>query len=445
MGQFHHSGVASARRTIGPVKPTRRFMTLLDAIAASLGVSEQAAVAPQMGAAAVMAPGKGTRPILQLNQLPITLDPAIYKNAQSGSNPNGDQKSLFAFRELVDPVPAFSRNYTPSANSVEGVYETLLAGASVDGDSSFAAGVLSDARKRFDAGKLAYLDGGPRFWRPVYAVPEDWYAAGADRFKTLNIDLTALGTSNSPFGTIGGRDNLELRLSGQAGSSPLSSDTTLQSIELEYLLVGLRRPWLTPTLFDTSDWFLSGQDSGFCSTGSAADNSGVLPLIPTGLLLCRSVNVSADWGGTDAALMKTAESRGMAVSLGPFTLSSGTGPALQVVGWTSDLVPFSPKVTRQSAGSILVENAGAFVARFSVEWNEGNDRRSQSSNNFPALSAKEIGIPVNATKIVVKIEIMTAPKPFETWKTLATYPFDKPAVKKYTLSGVTWKPTIQDH
>jgi hypothetical protein len=107
-------------------------------------------------------------------------------------------------------------------------------------------------------------------------------------------------------------------------------------------------------------------------------------------------------------------------------------------------VPFSPKITRQPAGSIQVENSGGFVARFSVEWSEGNNRRSQNSNNFPVLAAKEIAIPVNSAKIVVKIEIMTAPRPFETWKTVATYQFDKPVTKRYRLSGITLNPVVRE-
>jgi hypothetical protein len=420
-------------------------MLIVDAIAASLGNAEHDAVTQPNDAVAVRGLGRATKPVLQLNQFPTTLDTEIYKDALSGSNPNGTEASLFAFRQLVDPVPTFSRSYSPSANSTEDVYETLLTGASIDGESEFAAGVLSEAKDRFQSGTFAYLDGTPKVWRPVYAVPEDWYAAG-DRFKSLKIDLDTLGSADSPFGIIGGDESLELRLGGDLVRNRLSSETKLYSIQMEYLLVGFRRPWLNPMLFDASDWFLSGQDAGFCSSGSMSKNDGVLPLIPTGLLLGRSVDVSADWSKADAALVKGAESAGKAVFLGPFMLSApnGASSTLQVIGWTSNLVPFSPKITKKLAGSILVDNSGAFIARFSVEWNEGGDRHSQKSGNFPVLASKEIGIPVNGTKIVVKIDIMTSPWPFETWKTVATFQLDKPVVKKYALSGVTGNPIIQE-
>jgi hypothetical protein len=353
---------------------------------------------------------------------------------------------LFAFRELVDPVPAFTRSYSPSAGSTEGIYEMLLEGASVDGESPFAAGVLSEARRRFESEKLAYLDGTPGYWRPVYAVPEDWPAATPERFKHLDIDLNTLTTSDSAFAVIGGDEPLELRLGGEAAAVRPASGTQLHSLRMEYMLVGLRRTWLNPLLFEAGDWFLSGQDAGFCSSGSLSRNDGVLPLIVTGMLIGRSVELSADWSKTDASLIQDAKSAGKMVSVGPFLLSGPgeAGSALQVIGWTCDLVPFSPRITKQRAGSILVDNSGGFVARFSVEWNEGPDHRSLHSGNFPVLASKEIGIPVNASKIAVKIEIMTFPAPFETWKTVAALSFDKPVVKRYALSGVTSNPTLRE-
>jgi len=421
-------------------------MGMLEAIAASLGGAAQLAAVQSAGVAAAGATVRRGQPVLQLNRFPITLDTAIYKNAQSGRNPGGDQRSLSAFRDLVDPLPSFTRDYSASAGSTERIYATLLEGASVDGQSPFAASVLSDAKERFEAEKLANLNGSIGFWRPVYAVPDDWAIAAPDRFQVLDLDLNArMGAGG--FAVIGGDETLDLRLGGKDAAPLRKIDSSqVRSLSMEYLLVGLRRGWLNPTLFDTGDWFLSGQDAGFCSSGSLNNNNGVLPLISTGLLLGRNVQVSADWSRADASLLQDAKSAGKPVFLGPFLVSApeAPGPTLQVIGWTSDLVPFSPRITKQRAGSILVENAGGFVARFSVAFNEGADRRSFDSGNFPVLASKEVGIPANATKIVVKIEIMTFPYPFETWKTIDSLSFDQPVVKRYKLAGTTFDPTFRE-
>ncbi|MBC8164715.1 MAG: hypothetical protein H7Y20_02450, partial [Bryobacteraceae bacterium] len=186
-------------------------MGMLDAIAASLGSAGKDAVTPSSVAVAGSDQRRDSRPVLQLNRFPVTLDANSYKNALSGRNPNGDRRSLFAFRQLVDPIPAFTRSYSPTG-STEQAYQTLLHGASVDGESEFAAGVLSEAKERFESGKIANLDGSPGVWRPVYVVPEDWYAASAERFQRLDIDLNATANSDSEFAVIGGEESLELRL-----------------------------------------------------------------------------------------------------------------------------------------------------------------------------------------------------------------------------------------
>ena len=417
-------------------------MALVDAIAASLGSAAIRTITQPSGVAAASLARAG-KPVLQLNRVPMTLDTSVYAKAFSGNNPRVDQNALFAFRQLVDPVPAFTRSYSPSTASTEGTYELLLGGASVEGESAFGARVLGEARQLFEAGKLAYLDGNSGSWRPVTAVPEDWAIAGPERFQHLDIDLNSMSASDGAFAVIGGDDELQLSLDGDtvAGAVSPSAETHLHSVRMEYLLVALRRNWLSSLLFNTGGWFLSGQDAGFCSSGSLSRNNGVLPLIPTGLLLGRNVEVSADWGKADASFLRDAKSAGKTVSLGPFLLSSphNAGSTLQVIGWTSDLVPFSPTITKQQAGSILVANSGAFVARFSVEWNEGLNRRSQASGNFPVLASKEIALPINASKIAVKIEVMTFPPPFETWKTVTALSFDMPVVKRYDLSGTTVK------
>jgi hypothetical protein len=422
-------------------------MGLVDAIAASLGSAAIRTIAQPSGVVAASL-ARAAKPVLQLNRVPITLDPSVYRNASSGSNPRGDQRPLFAFRELVDPVPAFTRSYSPSAASTERIYETLLSGASIEGESAFGARVLNESKQLFEAEKLAYLDGSPGVWRPVTAAPEDWPTAAPERFQHVDIDLNSLSSSGGAFAMIAGDDQLELRLDGGPAARAVrpSAETHLRSLRMEYLLVGLRRSWINPLLFDTNGWFLSGEDAGFCSSGSLTQNDGVLPLIPTGLLLGRNVELSADWSKTDASFLQDAKLARKAVFLGPFLLShpQDADSTLQVIGWTSDLVPFSPRITKQQAGSILIENSGAFVARFSVEWNEGPDRRSETSGNFPVLASKEVTLPVNASKITVKIDLMTFPAPFETWKTVCALSFEKPVVKRYELSGTTVKPGFRE-
>src|SRR4030095_3741760 len=98
-------------------------MGMLDAIAASLGSGGGDAITRAGGAAGAGGQARAAQPILHLNRLPVTLDTGRYQNARSGRNPSGDLRSLFAFHQLVDPVPAYSRSYSPSAGSSHPLYE----------------------------------------------------------------------------------------------------------------------------------------------------------------------------------------------------------------------------------------------------------------------------------------------------------------------------------
>ena len=289
---------------------------------------------------------KETRPVLQLNALPCTLDPLLFVNPLSSSNPNGNLKSLFAFRELVDPVPSFSKAYSSSGASTEGIYKQIVKGASVGIDSSFTAGMIADAQRQFSENQFADMDGTPGHWCPVYAVPEDWYdTSQSSRYKEIDIDLYDQGGKDSPFIVLGGQSALELTVAGnRTNSTSLDSRTNLRSVRMKYLLVQFRRPWLNLLLFESGGWYLSSQPQGFCSSGKTDENNGVLPLLPTGMLLAKDVSIQAEWSKKDQSFLDSAKSTKEPVFLGPFALESqGLGSSLQIIGWISSLVPYSPK------------------------------------------------------------------------------------------------------
>jgi hypothetical protein len=77
----------------------------------------------------------------------------------TNSNPNGSYTALYSFRELVDPVPSFSRFYSPSGASTELSYGQLIAGACVDPGSQFAQGMISDAQRIYDESALQNMGG----------------------------------------------------------------------------------------------------------------------------------------------------------------------------------------------------------------------------------------------------------------------------------------------
>jgi hypothetical protein len=384
-------------------------------------------------------PAGAPKPVLQFAPFPVTLDIARYENAQSNSNPNGDLRPLFEFRSLVDPAPGFARFYSPSGVSTEQTYETILNGAVVTTGNSFATALVSKAKKQFAEKSFAQMDGTPGVWRPVYAVPADWCdLSKLGRFQELNIDLSDQGDS-APYSMIGGSAALQLSIAGHSTEGKtLDLRTTLRSLRMKYMLVSFQRPWLNPLLFQSAGWYLSQQARGFCSSGDIDSNSGVLPLLTTAILLAKDVSIDAAWAREDRAFIDSAKSSRTAVSLGPFSVDRELPDSnVNLIGWISSLVPYSPKDSDLRSGSVLVTNRGAFISRFSAAWSQNGQGVTAESGLFPALAAKSIGIPAEAKAISINIEVMTFPQPVETWKTVATLEFDEPVRKCFELAGTT--------
>ncbi len=428
-------------------------MNLFDALATSVAAADYPAIlastTPERPVAAdvpLLKVSVAEKPVLQFSFLPITLDAALYRNALSDSNPKGDMKPLFAFRQLADPIPSFSQYYTPSTGSTEQIYGGIVQSAA--GENDFTLRAIDGARKQFDLTTFARMDGSVGDnWRPVYAIPEDWHDTSQDsRFRDLDIDLTGDGGPDSPFATIGAQRALGLLVGGEpGGGTPLDPGTTIRSVHMKYMFVQFRRPWLNPLIFETGGWYLSSQPEGYCSSGSLDDNHGALPLLTTGMLVAKEISVDAEWSERDRARLADARSSGMPISLGPLSLTASAGSStLQVIGWISSLVPYSPRSTDLRPGSIVVTNKGAFVARFSMTWQEGATVVNRESGSMLALAATDISIPADARNISIKVEIMTAPWPMETWRTIATYQSQLPVKRCYEVSGTTITPAIKE-
>ncbi len=328
------------------------------------------------------------KPVFQLSYFPLAIDPSDYANPQSNTNPNGSYLTLYAFHQLVDPIPAFARYYSPTNASIERIYGNLVNGASVVPGSEYTRQIISSAQEAFSHSKLSNLSGIPGTWHPDYATPEDWWDTNQiNRFRTINIDLENLGSEDSPYTILNGGqggDELSWRIGNLQNSSSevktVARNTKLKSLSFKCLEVIIRRTaWLDYQVFQTQGWYLQGQLRGFCSTGTTNNNTGVIPLLTTSFIVAIDVEIAADWAATDRQILDMAVRGDRLISFGSFALSSGrlsissppivepllpntsgsryhpsfkanlknvntiTSPAWQIVAWISNLVPLSPQ------------------------------------------------------------------------------------------------------
>jgi hypothetical protein len=292
------------------------------------------------------------RPVLQLNALPMTLSPKTYENEHSSVNPNGSFNSLFAFSQLVNPVPSFTEHYSASLNNISSVYNTLLHGATVRREEEFTESVINSALQTFDSADFANMDGIPGSWYPVYATPVDWYeTSDSGRFSEITLDLTGNDTDEGPYQVLKNSHNnilSSLIKSGNGSSVPVDKGTSLKSVKFKYLEVHLNRPWLNFEIFNLEGWFIKGQGAGYFSSGTTDNNRGVIPLITTSMLVAIDVDLAADWSAKDLQLLSDEKQKGNQVAVGPFVINSDSDSPteLHVIGWISQLVPLAPQINK---------------------------------------------------------------------------------------------------
>ncbi|ELR64396.1 hypothetical protein C942_02576 [Photobacterium marinum] len=288
-----------------------------------------------------------TKPILQLNTFPITLNPEKFKNPLSTSNPDGSLEALWNFRQLIDPIPEFSHYYSPSLRSTESTFEMIVKGASISNDFPFTSSVIAETQKKLAMLKYANMDNTLGSWAPVYASPSDWYDISNGRYKSLDFDLDKVGNSDSPFATIGqSMSNKELSICSNCKAvttKSIAAASKVKKVSLKFMQVNLLRPWYNELLFDTNGWYLAGQQAGFCSSGRLDANDGTIPLLPTSVILATDVDVDADWSHEDQKAIDGAIAQGDHVSLGNVVISAPSH-FIQVIGWITELTPFSPKM-----------------------------------------------------------------------------------------------------
>jgi hypothetical protein len=112
----------------------------------------------------------------------------------------------------------------------------------------------------------------------------------------------------------GGTSSLKVRdtFQSQSGDSyRFHNDSKNLTIELQYALCTINRPWLMGDIFYLRDWYMNGTKKNAISDGTVSgmvgDFAHLMPMIPTHFLAIRNVKITAskqDWGGDGETLSK---------------------------------------------------------------------------------------------------------------------------------------------
>jgi hypothetical protein len=286
-----------------------------------------------------------SRPTILMSGFPITLNPKEYADPLSTANPNGNLISLWRFRQLVDPIPMFDTVYLPSSRSLEMSYTQIINGAVSEDENSFASMVISDANKALATQTFANMDGTPGNWRPVYAVPDDWYSIQKIKTeKQLTVDLSEVEgnvSGNIPENPMVWKI---INPDQSTGEIPLDTKSKICSANVNYLMVSLNRPWFNSMIFETAGWYLKGQKAGFCSSGQN-DGTGVIPMIPSSIIIGTDVTIQAEWSEKDMQVISNAQELNQQLSLGPLLINAGQNATqIHIIGWVMSQISFSPQI-----------------------------------------------------------------------------------------------------
>lgn len=301
-----------------------------------------------------------SKPLIQMAAFPMSLEIEKYINPYSPSSPKGSYISAYSFRDLVNSVPKFSKYYTPGSNTIEKIYGNMLKGVKVPEEFSSISSTFADAKQLFEQSKLAAMDGIPSNWWLANANPNNWASKIQDKAKLpeLIIDMNNLsGSFNNKFSIIDGSNPVELKIKDKDSKAlnrqRLSNKSSLEVIRFKYIWVNITRDWLDTEVFNMSNWYIPGFNRGYYSNGKAAQNNGVLPLIPTSVLIGTDIEITASIGDSDLSVIKTAIEDKHEVSIDVFPVSavdSSSNKSLLtyndafVMAYISELTPLAPKM-----------------------------------------------------------------------------------------------------
>lgn len=272
-----------------------------------------------------------------------------------------------ALKQAVDD--AWDTLKSEGAEKIEAALDTIESiGISIE------AHLIAKARKDFSIWNLGLAGAVPADVPYAYCAPGEWadpdddsegwehltvtqssYSkyAGQDShlFNSFKTQQSSSSTSASAggsffgFGASGGYHTADAQGSSEAktnaGTTTSFKNTAKNlTIDLEYGIVEVMRPWLMGDLFYMKNWYLVGNKKNSISDGTidgqASNQDNLLPMLPMQFLVVRNMKIhSADWGSDGNTLKQlfgdaggawdsssSGFSAGASYGFGPFSINA---------------------------------------------------------------------------------------------------------------------------
>jgi hypothetical protein len=301
----------------------------------------------------------------------ITGPTTMYQNYLTNQMAWATAKSNLAAAQaqaLTDPAlgQVWPQMAAPYQTAVDQAYQTWLSEGAETVEQALATiesegedvvdAMVASAKELFQSWSLAGLSGVPSQTQYSAISPAHWCDPTDDTIGWSKMSVTSQSAaqaaqqnqnsySNSWYNTnssstsAGGSANFfgfQVGANGgatnsgnanQQGTTTVTTtktedQTTNVSITLEWLLCQVQRPWLVSDLFYMQNWYMVNQRKNTISDGTVsgqiANESQLLPMIPTAFLVVRNVAITANnWGQAGQSLQAAhaaAQSSGQASS-----------------------------------------------------------------------------------------------------------------------------------
>lgn len=268
-------------------------------------------------------------------------------------------------------------------NNIKKSYRNLTAGNSkyVEQALTILNTTINDGiRQAIETAKDAIGDdrkfssslGFPDKWLFSYPMPANWTDDENLNFTELKISggNTKIRSNSTEHSFSVDTDVqyglLKVKASAEGEFQYSNSSTDKDSVEISAKIakVNIMRPWFTESLFRLGNWSNNMFEAGKISNGKidSSNANNYLPMYPVAFIVAKDISIKANFSHEEESHIKESIKSSASVGFGPFSIGGSYGygksddkmdsnfqdgeikvPGMQIIGWISKVVPFSPQ------------------------------------------------------------------------------------------------------
>ncbi|WP_166924281.1 hypothetical protein [Flavobacterium poyangense] len=209
-------------------------------------------------------------------------------------------------------------------------------------------------------------------WLFSYSSPANWTEEGNLNFTELKISggntKTRSQATEHSFSVSTdvnyGLWKVKASAEGSFSHSTSSADKDTVEISAKIAKVNILRPWFSESLFRLGSWSTNMLKSGEISNGKidSTNASNYIPMYPVAFIVAKDISIKAAFSHEEEEHIKESMKTSASVGWGPISVSGSYGyghsedkfdsnfqngeitvPGMQIIGWVSKVIPFSPK------------------------------------------------------------------------------------------------------